>query len=77
MEINQRKKTTNPKQKTTRRHQTMNDETEKRGWWSVKFEITLDGEDDVRLEDLTESTQEHICNSISEGFTSGEINEMH
>lgn len=49
-------------------------ETEKRGWWSVKFEITMeDKEDPIRFKDLTEASQEHICKLIFEGFTSGEI----
>lgn len=47
-------------------------ETEKHGWWSVKFELTLEKET-VCFEDLTEVTQEYICKLISEGFTSGEI----
>jgi hypothetical protein len=44
----------------------------KTGWWSVKFELTLDGEE-VRWEDLDECTQEHILEMIKEDFRSGEI----
>lgn len=45
---------------------------EKRGWWSVKFELTLEGEE-VRFDDLSETTQEHIAECIKEGYASGEI----
>lgn len=45
---------------------------EKYGWWSVKFELTLDGEE-VRFDDLSEVTQEHIANCIKEGYRQGEI----
>lgn len=45
---------------------------EKYGWWSVNFELTLEGES-VRFEDLSEATQEHIAECIKEGYTSGEI----
>ena len=45
---------------------------DKYGWWSVEFELTLEGEE-VRWEDLDEITQEHIANCIKEGYTSGEI----
>ena len=44
----------------------------KGGWRSVKFEITLDGED-VRFCDLSETTQEHIAELIKEGYWCGEI----
>lgn len=44
------------------------------GWWSVKFELTLDGKE-VRWDDLSEITQEHIANMIKEGYHSGEIAE--
>ena len=44
----------------------------KRGWWAVKFELTLEGEP-VRFEDLSESTQEHIAEKIKEGYCAGEI----
>ena len=42
------------------------------GWWSVKFELTLEGES-VRWDDLDEATQEHIAEKIKEGYCSGEI----
>lgn len=45
---------------------------EKYGWWSVNFEVTLDGEE-FRWEDLSETTQEHILDMIMEGYFSGEI----
>ena len=45
---------------------------DKYGWWSVKFELTLEGEE-VRWDDLDEVTQEHIANCIKEGYTSGGI----
>lgn len=44
----------------------------KSGWWSVKFELTLDGED-VRWDDLSMDTQEHILEAIRDGYTQGEI----
>jgi len=44
----------------------------KRGWWEVKFNITLEGEE-KRFKDLDEITQEHIVKMISEGYGSGEI----
>ena len=44
----------------------------KTGWWIVHFDLTLDGED-VRFEDLDESSQEHILNCIKEGYCQGEI----
>ena len=44
----------------------------KTGWWSVKFELTLEGED-VLWDSLDEATQEHIAECIKEGYTSGEI----
>lgn len=44
----------------------------KTGWWSVKFELTLEGEE-IRWDDLDECTQEHIAECIKEGYTSGEI----
>lgn len=44
----------------------------KLGWWNVKFDLTLDGEE-VRWEDLDECTQEHIAEMIKEGYTGGEI----
>lgn len=44
------------------------------GWWFVKFELTLEGQD-VRWDDLSEITQEHIAEKIKEGYVSGEIYE--
>lgn len=44
----------------------------KSGWWSVSFDLTLEGES-VRWDDLDECTQEHIAECIREGYTSGEI----
>lgn len=44
------------------------------GWWSVKFDLTLDGTA-VRWHDLSETTQEHIANMIKEGCWCGEIAE--
>ena len=45
---------------------------EKYGWWSVSFTLTLDGEE-VRFDDLSEVTQEHIAECIKEGYVQGEI----
>jgi hypothetical protein len=44
----------------------------KTGWWKVKFDLTLDGED-VRWEDLSMDTQAHILEQINEGYYQGEI----
>ena len=44
----------------------------KYGNWYIKFELTLDGEE-VRWDDLSEATQEHIAELIKEGYCSGEI----
>lgn len=44
----------------------------KTGSWFVKFELTIEGQD-VRWDDLSESTQEHIAEMIKEGYCSGEI----
>jgi hypothetical protein len=44
----------------------------KTGWWQVKFDLTLDGED-VRWDDLDEATQEHIAECIKDGYCGGEI----
>ena len=44
----------------------------KSGWWSVNFELTVEGEE-VRWDDLDEATQEHIAECIKEGCVSGEI----
>ena len=56
----------------------------KTGWWKVKFDLTLDGEDvrweDLsmdtqahRWEDLSMDTQAHILEQINEGYYQGEI----
>jgi len=48
----------------------------KRGHWEVKFKFCVEGKDNVvDLEDLSEVSQEHVVNSIKEGYTSGELNE--
>jgi len=44
----------------------------KTGFWKVNFELNLEGEE-VRFDDLSDETREHIIKSISDGFTSGEI----
>lgn len=44
----------------------------KTGWWSVEFDLTLDGEK-VRWEDLSMDTQAHILESIDGGYWQGEI----
>ena len=51
------------------------DSTDVYGSWYVKFDLTLDGEE-VRWEDLSETTQEHIADSILDGYAQGEIVEM-
>lgn len=44
----------------------------KTGWWSVNFELTLDGEE-VFWDDLDEATQEHIVECVRDGYECGEI----
>lgn len=44
----------------------------KTGWWGVDFDITLEGET-VRFSELSECSQAHILQKISEGYTSGEV----
>ena len=44
----------------------------KTGWWSVNFDITLEGEE-VKFEDLDECSQEHILHLIADGYKSGEV----
>ena len=44
----------------------------KTGWWKVDFEITLDGEN-VRFQDLSEISQEHILRLIFNGCRQGEV----
>ena len=41
------------------------DNMEKYGWWTVKFELTLDGEE-ILWDNLDECTQEHIADCIKE-----------
>ena len=48
----------------------------RRGHWEVKFKFWVEGKDNVvDLEDLSEVSQEHLINSIKEGYTSAELNE--
>jgi len=47
----------------------------KTGWWKVNFELNLEGED-VRFEDLSDTTKEYILERISKGFIQGEILEL-
>lgn len=47
-------------------------ENVKTGWWSVEFDVTLDGET-IRFDDLSETSQEHIIRQIAEGYRQGEI----
>ena len=42
------------------------------GSWSVDFDLTLEGEE-VRFDDLSEVTQEHIAECIKDGVVQGEI----
>ena len=44
----------------------------KTGWWKVSFDITLNGEE-IRFEDLSETSQEHILDRIKEGYSQGEV----
>ena len=44
----------------------------KSGWWNVSFEITLEGEE-IRWEDLSECSREHILYCVMNGYTQGEI----
>ena len=44
----------------------------KTGWWKVIFNLHLDGEE-VRFEDLSETSQEHILNSIRDGCNQGQL----
>ena len=48
----------------------------KRGHWEIKFKFWVEGRDDIfDLEDLSEISQEHIIDSIKQGYTSGVLNE--
>lgn len=44
----------------------------KTGWWSINFDITLDGKE-VCFDDLSESAQEHILYLIMNGHRHGEV----
>ena len=44
----------------------------KTGWWTVDFNITLEGKD-IRFEDLDECSQEHILECIKDGCCQGEV----
>lgn len=44
----------------------------KTGWWSVDFDITLEGES-IKFQDLDDCSQEYILEKISEGYTNGEV----
>jgi hypothetical protein len=44
----------------------------KTGWWKVSFDLNLEGKE-VRFDDLSAVTQEHILNAIQSGCNQGEI----
>ena len=44
----------------------------KTGWWKVTFDLTLEGEE-VRFDDLSEVTQDHILDCLRDGYEQGEI----
>jgi hypothetical protein len=44
----------------------------KTGWWKASFDLKLEG-DEVRFEDISEITQEHIAKCILDGCFQGEI----
>lgn len=44
----------------------------KTGWWSVRFEVTLEGVG-IDFDELSDCSQEHILKMIAEGFKSGEV----
>ena len=44
----------------------------KTGWWKVTMYMTIEGHE-VFFDDLSEATQEHICNQIKKGYIAGEI----
>lgn len=48
-------------------------ETETYGWWVARFDISVEDNDRVRFDDLSETSQEHIANAIKDGYVSGEI----
>lgn len=43
------------------------------GWWVAHIECYLDDEGDVLFDSLDEASQEHIADSIRDGYTSGEL----
>ena len=43
----------------------------KRGWWTLKIEM-CDGDE---VDEISDITLEHIAMCITEGYTSGEVNE--
>lgn len=49
------------------------EETEDYGWWVARFDISVEDNDRVRFEDLSETSQEQISNAIKDGYVSGEI----
>ena len=49
------------------------EETENYGWWVARFDISVEDNDRVRFEDLSETSQEQISNAIKDGYVSGEI----
>lgn len=44
----------------------------KYGWWSVSFDLKLEGQQ-VYWDELSDVTQEHICKEILGGYRQGEI----
>ena len=54
--------------------ESLSEELSGSGWWSVKWDLTLDGEE-IRFDDLSETSQEHIADSILDGYLQGEIAE--
>jgi hypothetical protein len=44
----------------------------KTGWWKVSFDIRLNDEE-VRFEDISETSQEHIINCIKDGCNQGQL----
>lgn len=54
--------------------ESINEKLDGSGWWSVEWDLTLEGEE-ISFDDLSESTQEHIADSILDGYLQGEIAE--
>ena len=44
----------------------------KTGWWSVDFTLTLEGEE-VRFDDLSDNSRQHIIDCLKEGYEQGEL----